>query len=145
MTKKLVHIKNHLHPSTMTQTLPNMNFVDDTQVYYASKIKLEQARNLQDLLPFIESLLSIHDIKLLLHKALDIIKDDYIDKAHESTMTNHVQHPDQLKTTKANHNIRSVYMSIGSIDELLPNDVLINILSYLNIDHEYAKLPVVSK
>ena len=47
--------------------------------YYAAKIKLEQAKNLPDLLPFIESLLSVHDLKIILHDALDTIKECFID------------------------------------------------------------------
>eukprot|EP01084_Bolivina_argentea_P097138 174630_1 len=135
------------------QTIQNINFIDDKQLYCATKIKLEQSQNLQDLLPFIQTLLTIHDLKLLLHQALDKMKNLYVD-TNEDIHTNKEEHNKiQIKNgtykthigMKSTENIRSVYMSIGSIDELLPHDVLINILSYLNTDNEYAKLPCVSK
>ena len=166
------------------QALQTTN-VDDKQLYYAAKIKLEQAQNLQDLLPFIESLLSVHDLKIILHKALDTIKESYIDHDiehinkvdNDADNDNHkvvnndddekletndeksndeeteiiinktyeIKTNENHKKTKSNNDIRSVYLNIGSIDELLPSDILLNIVSYLNIDGEYGKIPLISK
>ena len=38
-----------------------------------------------------------------------------------------------------------MYLNIVAIDELLPNDILVKIVTYLNIDGEYGKIPLISK
>lgn len=98
--------------------------------YYAAKIKLEQAKNWQDLLPFCKSLLSVDDLKIILDERLDKMIND--------------NNKDNNKSNN-NKDIRSVYLNIGSINELLPNDILVKIVTFLNIDNEYGKIPLISK
>ena len=81
---------------------------------------IQRLKFLDDLLPFISSMLSIQEIKQLLQSKLNAA----IESDHSK--------------------MRSIYIESSSITEILPSDIVVKCIKFLDTDH-YKYLPLLSK
>ena len=78
------------------------------------------SENLNDLLPFISNLISITELQEILQSKLDIL------------------------VAKESMEMRTAYLQTSSITEILPDDILVKCIKYLEAFH-FTYLPVLSK
>ena len=115
-TEQLDMISSDIVPQ---KTLNNID-----SMYYYLKQKLNDAKQITDLIPFIEKLMNMNEIQQHLHTSLD--------KHYKSV------------ETKSDLNIRSLFVSLFSLNGIPSDNIHAHILSFLP-STEYKKLSLLSK
>ena len=104
--------------------VPQKTLNDIDSMYYYLNQRLEAAKQITDLIPFIQKLMNIDELKQHLKLSLD--------KQYQSV------------TSKSDNNIRSLFISLFSLDGIPSDPIHAHILSFLP-SIEYRKIPLLSR
>ena len=114
--------------------VPQKTLNDIDSMYYFLSQRLNTAQQMTDLIPFIQKLIPLNELKQHLKSALD--------KRYKSTKTMD-QINDINNKIESENNIRSLFISLFALNGIPSNNIHAHILSFLP-STEYKKLPLLS-
>ena len=116
--------------------VPQKTLNNIESMYHYLKQKLNDAKQITDLIPFVKKLINIKDLKQTLKSSLD--------KQYQTAKKNESQSSNITNTSQSANNIRSLFVSLFSLNGIPSDNIHAHILSFLP-SVEYKKLSLLSK
>ena len=119
---------------------PNLaKFEPNSEVIYSSvKSQISSSSTLDELLPYVKALLPIDDLQLILLNRLETSVKNRQNNDSSLSPTN------SIDLINSNSNLVSVYYQVSPITDILPSDVMVKIIKYIE-SKQYSYLPILSK